>query len=102
MDTKGKMMLGAYLGFAVGCLVWVMKVFTPAIIYGGQLGSTLMKAIFGHETHAAMMPEGILVIVGIAVSVIGSLVCFVLFGVVAGAGIGLLIAIMTNKSSEKA
>lgn len=102
MDTKGKMMLGAYLGFAVGCLVWVMKVFTPAIIFGGLFGSTLMKTIFGLEARATMMPEGMLVIVGIVVSVIGSLICLVLLGVGAGAGIGRFIAIMTNKSPEKA
>lgn len=97
MNTKGKMMLGAYLGFAVGCLVWVMNVFAPAIIFGGQFGRALVT-IFKPSTTTA---SDLIIPASVFASVFGSLVLLVVLGVGFGAGIGRLTAIMTNKSPEK-
>lgn len=97
MGTKGKMILGAYLGFAVGCFVWVFKVFAPTVVFGGQFGKALAVTfnLSIADTNSLIIP------ISVVVSALGSLALFAVLGIGLGAGIGRLVAIATNKSPEK-
>lgn len=97
MDTKGKMMLGAYLGFAVGCFVWVFKVFAPTVVFGGQFGKALAVTLnlSVADTNNFIIP------ISVVVSALGSLALPAVLGIGLGAGVGWLVTIATNKPPTK-
>lgn len=101
MNTKEKIMLGAYAGWAVGCLVWVMKVFTSSIVFGGLLGSALTKAPFDLGAQDTIL-TGIIVGTSLLASVLISFLGSMALGVGAGAGVAWLIAAGARKPPEKA
>ena len=100
MDTKGKMILGACVGGALGCIVWLTKIITPALVFGGQFGMALSETLLGPGAQDTVT-AGVIVGISVLIGWIGSFALCISLGAGAGAGVARLIAAGTHKPSEK-